>query len=307
MTLPTFIVLGAGKSGTTSLRSYLKQHPEVFMAPRGEPSFFAHEGQTTPFTGPGDDAWSFVTDFNAYARLFEGAEGYRAVGEVSPRYLYYAQAAARMRHYVPEARLVAVLRHPVDRAYSHFLMNRSRQCEPVADFQLALAKEAERLRAGWSWDWSYVGAGLYYEQLRRYYDLFPREQIKVMPYDLLRGDPPAFFRTLFAFLGVDPNFEPDTSTQHRSAATPRSRLVHTMLRGPTSLKRVAKRVLPGDVRQRVKTTIRTWNAVRPDPVPPPLRQALFDRYFADDCRRLAALIDHDLTHWATTERHAAST
>lgn len=307
MPLPSFIVLGAGKSGTTSLRNYLKQHPDIFMAPRGEPSFFAHEGQTLDFKGPGDDEWNFVTDIETYTALFAGAEAYRAAGEVSPRYLYYERASERIKHYVPEARLVAVLRHPVDRAYSHFLMNRDRHCEPESDFRAALSKEQERTQLGWSWDWSYVGAGLYYKQLQRYYRLFPREQIKVFLYEDYKSRPEPFFRGLFRFLGVDPSFFPNTDVKHRSAASPRSGSVHTLLHASYPLKTITKRLLSDAARQKIKTTVASWNAVRPDPVAPALKQELFVQHFADDCRRLASLIDRDLSHWTGATRHAGST
>lgn len=306
MPLPTFIILGAGKSGTTSLRSYLKQHPDIFMAPRGEPSFFAHEGQQPAFAGPGDDRWRFVTDIRAYTALFAGAESYRAAGEVSPRYLFYEQACERIKYYVPEARLVAILRHPVDRAYSHFLMNRNRDCEPEPDFRTAIAREDDRMRRGWSWDWSYVGAGRYYEQLLRYYQRFPEEQIKIFLYEDLKYYPEDFFRELFAFLGVDPSFRPETARKHRSSASPRIDSVHALLHEPSLLKAITKRLLPPAIRQKIKWTVSSWNAVRPDPVSPSLKQELFMQYFADDCLRLERLIDKDLSHWTGAVRHASS-
>ena len=304
MPLPTFLVLGAGKAGTTSLRSYLQQHPEIFMCARGEPSFFAHEGQVLDFKGPGDDQWRFVTDLDSYTRLFDGAAGYRAVGEVSPRYLFYERAGERIEHHVPTARLIAILRHPVDRAYSHFLMNRERGCEPEADLQGAISREAERMRMGWSWDWSYVEAGRYGKLLERYYRRFPGEQIKVFLYEELQDQPGAFFQSLFEFLGVNPSFRPNTDVKHRLASSPRSASVETLLRTPNPLKVFTKQVLPHELRGRLKAQISAWNTLRPEPLSPSLRQALFEQHFADDCLRLEALIDRDLSAWMGAARHA---
>lgn len=305
-TLPTFVVIGAAKSGTTSLHRYLKQHPEVFVARRREPSFFAHEGERLDFRGPGDDEWNFVTDLLTYQDLFTEAEGYRAVGEISPRYLFFERAPARIKHHIPEAHLVAILRHPVDRAYSHFLMNRDRRCEPEADFSRAIERGPERAALGWGWDWQYAGAGRYYEQLRRYYDLFPSEQIQVFLYDDFRHEPDAFYRDLFTFLGVDPSFRPDMSVQDRTAAITRSPALKSFLRRPSGVKALMKRVLPPSLAEGLKARVASWNAARPDPLPPIVRQDLFDRHFADDCARLEGLIGRDLSLWTSAASHAST-
>src|SRR5690606_23487060 len=153
MPLPNFLVIGAAKAGTTSLHRYLGGHPEVFVPPRGEPSVFAHDAGAPRSREPGAEAWAAVADLPRYARLSAGAEGKVAVGEVSPRYLYCERWCERIKRHVPDVRLVAVLRHPVDRAYSHFLMNRDRRCEPESDFRRAIEREDERAALNWGWDW----------------------------------------------------------------------------------------------------------------------------------------------------------
>ncbi|MDX1419906.1 MAG: sulfotransferase [Rubricoccaceae bacterium] len=295
--LPNFLVIGAAKAGTTSLRTYLGEHPEVFVPDRGEPSFFAHEGERLAYCGPGDDDWTFVTDRQAYERLFDDAEGYAAVGEVSPRYLYFPRAADRIRHHLPDVRLVTVLRHPVDRAYSHFLMNRDRRCEPEADFVRALERGAEREAKGWGWDWQYVGAGRYHEQLARYYERFDERQICVLLYDDLKRDKARFFSTLFTFLGVRPDVTPDTSVRHREAALPRVPVLRSLLERPSALKTALAPWIPAAPYRRVKAAVRAWNNVRPDPLPEPVRSDVMARYFQDDVEKLERLIGADLSHW----------
>lgn len=297
MTLPNFLIVGAAKTGTTSLHYYLQQHPEIFISPRQEPSFFAHEGQRLDFRGPGDEEWRFVTDLAAYERLFETAVGYGAVGEISPRYLFFERACARIRHYLPQVRLIAILRHPVDRAYSHFLMNQKRNCEPAASFPAAIAMESERMAMGWGWDWSYVGAGLYHAQLSRYYRAFPRSQIKVFLYEELERKPRKFFQDLFAFLEVDAAFSPNSGIRQRRAGRPRSQLLHQMLVENGPMKSVARRLMPTGLRAALNNKVGSWNTVRPEPLPDELRSRLFRQYFAEDCAQLAALIDKDLSSW----------
>src|SRR5580765_3646808 len=121
MTLPNFLIIGAGKSGTTALYEYLKQHPQVYMSPVKEPRFFAFEGESVNFGGPwGERLNPEVMAFNSiasYSALFEDVEDETAIGEASPIYLWAAKAAARIHRRVPDARLIAILRDPVERAY----------------------------------------------------------------------------------------------------------------------------------------------------------------------------------------------
>ena len=297
MRLPDFIIIGAAKCGTTSLYHYLNQHPEIYMSPRGEPSFFAHEGQQLDFKGPGDDEWNFITDISDYKLLFADAPIRAAIGEVSPRYLFFEQSHRRIAHYIPEARLVVILRHPVDRAYSHFLMNRRRGCEPESDFRRAIQKEIERAKRGWGWDWRYIGAGLYSEQLQRYYRAFSREQIKVFLYHELKETPGRLFQELFHFLEVGDSFKPNMSTQHRSAFAPHSYLLQALLRNTGPFMSIANRLLPPRILKGFKKVITTLNATQPETLSKEAKQELFERYFEDDCAKLESMIKRDLSGW----------
>lgn len=301
MRLPHFVVIGAAKSGTTSLYHYLRQHPDIFMPPRKEPSFFAHEGRTLDFKGPGDDEWNFVTELSEYERLFAQAPPNALLGDISPRYLYFEQSSARIAHHIPCARIVAILRHPVDRAYSHFLMNRRRGCEPEADFERALEREPERARIGWGWDWQYTGAGLYFQQLQRYYQRFDHGQIKVFPYEDLARDPYELFRRLFRFLGVNESVRLDTTARHRSAFAPQSYTVQELLRRIDGIAPLIRQHLPNGFARKsagnLVKKVQAWNHAEPAPLSPATREALFDRYFADDCARLEILTGNDLSMW----------
>ena len=298
MSLPNYLVIGAAKAGTTSLRTYLDQHPEIFVTARGEPSFFAHEGETLSFSGPGDEEWTnaFVTDLEAYRDLFAGARDHKARGEISPRYLHFEKAPERIARHVPEARLIAILRHPVDRAYSHFLMNRCRDCEPAETLSEAIAQEAEREVRGWGWDWRYVGIGLYHRQMERYYSRFPGSRIKVFLYEDLK-EQDAFFTELFTFLGVDARFRPDTSVRHRKASLPKSLALQRLMKEPGIAETAVKRLLPAGARAKAKQWASSWNTKTPERLAPEVRRDLFERYFAEDCRRLEHLIGRSLAQW----------
>src|ERR1051325_6146140 len=142
MTMPNFLVIGAVKSGTTALHRYLKQHPDIFMSTPKELRFFPFEDRPPDFRGPGDaeDMKPAVKSIGDYrARFAEGAR-HPARGESSPLYLYYPRSAERLRHHIPDAKLIAILRHPADRAYSQYLM-KVRDGHERLDFAAALDAE----------------------------------------------------------------------------------------------------------------------------------------------------------------------
>ena len=174
--LPNFLVIGAGKSGTTSLYYYLRQHPEIFMSPVKEPGFFALEGHPLDFRGPGDERLreTTATTLESYEKLFSEARGESAVGESSVLYLYDGNAHESIARHIPDVKLLAVLRNPVDRAYSAFLHRTRDGYETCATFEEALAAEPQRAADGWYYGWRYREYGFYHRSLVRYYDRFDR-------------------------------------------------------------------------------------------------------------------------------------
>lgn len=142
MTMPNFLIVGAQKAGTTSLHYYLKQHPQIYMRPRKEPHFF--EGMHWDFYRPGRIMLA-VTDLADYQALFEGVTDEKAIGEASASYLYSPKAPTLIKRSIPDARLIAILRNPPDRAYSNFLHCVRGGRESIVDFAEALRVEEERI------------------------------------------------------------------------------------------------------------------------------------------------------------------
>jgi sulfotransferase family protein len=265
MTLPNFIILGAAKAGTTALYHYLRQHPRIYLSPLKETNFFALEGETLRFCGPGDHDYVnclSITTLEGYQAQFDGVAGETAIGEASPLYLYSPKAVERIRHYVPDARLIAFVRDPVDRAFSAFLHLVRDNREPYREFRDGLAAEEERIRAGWEHIWHYKRMGLYHEQLRRYYDAFPAERIRVFLYKDLRREPRRTLEEIFRFLEVDPDFVPDTRERYNVTTD-----------------------LPPEKRPALRPEVR----------------AELRAYFREDTLRLQDLIGRDLSHWLAEE------
>ena len=305
MTLPNFFIFGATKSGTSSLYFYLKQHPDVFMSGVKEPHFFGFE--------PGQDVWEVrngenrknsyvVTDFDAYQKLFEAGAGAKARGEASVTYIYREGSAERIHAQVPDAKLVAVLRNPVERAYSAYLHLIREEDEPCATFMEALDAEPKRIAEGWAPLYHYQNMGFYGEQLSRFYKRFAPEQIKIFLYEDLEKEPERVIKEIFTFVGVDPTFEPDTKTRHNISGVPQNKLVHQahrFLKKPHPLKDLGKTLLPASLRSRAKrqllSRLESQNLRKP-PLSPEARARLVGAY-RDDIGALQELLGRDLSHW----------
>ena len=307
-TLPNFLILGAAKSGTTSLYDYLTQHPEVFTSPVKEPRYFAYAEDfgaagedppaRPPMQGPGDE-WAnrnAVYTMDQYRALFAEAGDQQAVGEASPVYLYSEAAPARIRQYLPDVQLVVMLRDPVERAYSHFMHLIKTGREPLRDFETALEAEPERRAQGWEWSWHYRALGFYHQQLQRYLRYFDRSQLHVYLFDDLKRDAVALAQDLFGVLGVDSSFAPDVSVQHRKSGVPRSARLQRFLFNPDNpLRRLSRYLLPEGVRDRLLARMKNANVTKP-PLPDAARARLAAAY-RDDVRQLEGLIDRDLSGW----------
>ncbi|MCZ6782368.1 MAG: sulfotransferase [Proteobacteria bacterium] len=298
MTLPNFLIIGAMKGGTTSLYRYLEQHPDVFMSDVKEPRFFALENDPLDYRGQ-DDPTSRCDHktLETYTALFSEVTSERAIGEASTLYLYHPDAAERIRHYVPEARLIAVLRHPVERAYSNFIYLRRDGREPCAEFRDALAQEDDRVhRLRWGPLWHYKGRGFYAQQLERYFERFDRGQIRVYLYDDLRQDPEGLSKDVFGFLGVAEDFTPDVSVDWNISGIPRSQGLHRFLRGTKPVRTALGRLLPEATKRRVSFRLQRMNLAQPPPIDPALRRELCE-LFRDDVCHLQDRIGRDLSAW----------
>lgn len=298
MTIPNFLIIGAAKSGTTSLYHYAKQHPQIYMSPVKEPKFFALEGKDLDFRGPGDleriEGGSWITTFEAYSGLFRGITDETAVGEASTLYLYDPKAASRIRHYVPHVKLIVILRDPAERAFSNFLYMTRVGSEPLTDFAEALRDEETRIRNNWMPTWHYKQRGFYYGQLRRYFDEFPSRQIKVYLFEDFIADPGSVLQDLFEFLAVDGTFAPKVSERHNPSGVVRNELLHRFLTNPGPIKSALKAVVPSALSKQIALRVKNHNLVKATVTPE--KRVLNDTY-RDDILKLQVLIRRDLSQW----------
>jgi hypothetical protein len=290
VTMPNFFIIGAQKAGTTSLYHYLDQHPQIYMSPIKEPHFF--EGMQSEYRRPGRKTKP-VTELGDYLALFEGVSDEKAIGEASTSYLFSMRAPTLIRRSVPDAKIIAVLRNPADRAYSNFLHLVRTGREPLASFAEALQAEEGRTQDKWGPMWYYKQKGFYHDQVKRYFDTFGRDQVRIYLYDDLRGEPFGMLRDIFRFLEVDETFVPDASIEHNPSGLPRNKTLYTQVRRLTARKpALLERFLPTKPYRYLKSRF----FVKPPPFPAEVRRQLIDSY-REDILKLQNLIGRDLSPW----------
>ena len=293
MTLPNFLIIGAAKAGTTALHAYLQQHPQIYMTPTKETNFFAFAGEKINFQGIGDEALKdfSITDLDTYQEQFAGVTTEKAIGEACPTYLYYPQAATRIKQYLPDARIIVILRNPVDRAYANFLHTVRDDRETHKDFALALQAEATRIANNWEWFWHYIQVGFYGKQLQHYYKIFAPSQIKVYLYEDLKQKPIALLQDIFRWLEVNDTFVPDMALRPNKSGMPKNKLFHQILTKPNPLKTLLKPLFPAKIRQKIQHQ----NLNTPE-ISQGVRQQLLSLY-RTDILQCQDLINRDLSHW----------
>lgn len=301
MTMPNFLIIGAAKAGTTALYSYLKQHPQIYMSPEKEPHFFAFEGEKLKFGGTaGDREWlnrTAITDIKTYQQQFQKVSQQIAIGEASALYLYIPKAAERIRHYIPNAKLITILRNPAQRAYSAFLFQMRDSLEPITDFTQALQEEKIRIQKNWVPIYYYQQMGFYYNQVKRYFDIFNRDQIKVYLYEDFSANPMSILQDTFQFLGVDDTFTPNVLERHNVSGIPKNKVLSNFIVNPHPIKDMFKPFLPKSLRRGLIVGLKNRRSLdKPPRMSAEVSKQLIDVY-REDILKLQDLLQRDLSIW----------
>lgn len=203
---PDALLIGAPKAGTSALHAALARHPQVFATHPKEPKYYLCGDAPPPaYRGPGDahSQQEWVWRRQDYQRLFADAPPDSVRIESTPFYLYSTDARRRIAADVPDAKLIAVVRDPIDRAYSNWVHLRVDGLEPCADFVEACGREEGRIGSGWAPFWHYRRMGRYGAQLADLLELFPRQQVLVLRYRELVSAPNETLNRVSRFLGIE--------------------------------------------------------------------------------------------------------
>ncbi len=300
--LPNFFVVGAAKSGTTSLFHYLKQHPEIYMSSLKEPKYFSSSVVRFPHRGPGDmEVDKRVTrTWHGYLELFNGVSGEKRIGEASADYLYfYEHVAPLIKETTPGAKIIIVLRNPTERAFSAYshLVKDGRE---TLSFEEALEVEEQRKRDNYEFIWFYKEVGFYYSPVKTYLDAFGKENVRIYLYDDFMKHPFVLIEDICKFMDVGTNFVPDMSTKHNVALIPRIRSIQNFLLDYNHTFKKAFRPLflntIGQENTEVLINYFKNKNLRKQKIDPETRKYLIELY-RDDILMLEKLIKRDLSSW----------
>jgi hypothetical protein len=314
--LPNFLIVGAPKTGTTSLYHYLQQHPQIFMSPVKEPSFFCSELRPENFPDafrrrvaqqsnelrshlrdakPGAPPPGLITEWDDYQLLFRNVQAERAVGEASVFYLWSASAPGNIRSRIPHAKIIMILRDPAERAFSQYLpllmagFIKSSFREHIDQCIRATSREHSSV-------YPFLEFGLYHQQVKLYLEIFPRNNIRIYWYEEAWRKPMALLADLFEFLGVD-SIELDTSKRHYDR---RAKYISYVLKRYVLGQRGVM-LIPRALRSYLKPLVARLGPYAR--LAPEDRKFLID-YYRNDIEKLALLTNHDLTAWLTVSRSA---
>ncbi len=298
--LPNFLVVGAAKSGTSTLYIHLLNHPEIYL-PKIENKELRFFSEMSRFKGPGDEYVNakITKTIEEYSTHYCNVVHEKAIGDISPDYLYYNKKSIKnIKKYLPgSTKIIIILRNPVDRAYSnymHFLLD-GREILP---FEKACQAEDERLEQHWEWAWGYRKAGLYFNQVRAYVDDF--DHVKICLFDELIKDNKSFLEEIYAFLEVDPSFTPKYINQKFNASgVPKSKILHALLIRNDGQRNIFRdfvnSLIPIKQRQTLKRYLMNKNLQKP-PMHPETRKSL-TAFYREDVLKLQDLLQKDLSHW----------
>jgi hypothetical protein len=296
--LPNFLIAGAAKSGTTSLYYYLKGHPDIYLSPVKEPCFFTFQTLDLPQQGIDDDKKFYIRTFEDYCRLFQGADGKKAVGEASADTVYfYEKTIPVIKRLLGDPAIIILLRNPVTRAFSAYTHLVRDNREPLS-FEEGLALEEDRIQRNWQCMWHYKTRGLYFAQVKTFMESFSR--VKVLLHDDLKKTPMSVVKEVFEFLGVDPSYQPtDTETQYNTSGIPRFKSLNNVF----LMKNIAQRtirntgsfLLTEDRWVKLRDTLRGKLLVKAEMRPE--TRAYLQQFFREDILKLQELTGKDLSAW----------
>ncbi len=277
---PDLFLVGAAKAGTTSLYRELARHPAIYMSPMKEPHFFSRIEPSSSW----EAFFPHVIDEDEYLALFKGATDEDLLGEGSTSYLWDSKAPDRIKHAVPEARILIMLRDPVDRAYSHY-WNDVREGLEERSFLDALAEEQRSGPGGWGASSLYIDCGLYADQVARYLERFGPAVLVSFLEDFVT-DRTSTMADIHSFLGVGPVPAGAPPGRMNSISLPRNRLGGSLL-ASGRMRRLARATVPRRLR------IRLRGALLEEAAPPPMDPAagtLLREIYRPEVARLAELL-----------------
>lgn len=287
---PNFFIVGGVKCGTTTLYEHLKQHPQVFLPDMKEPSYFMDSVPPPSDFRKREDR---AGDREGYLALYSHAEAFRAIGDASPYYLWDNGAAERIHKSCPEARIIVILRDPVQRAYSQYLKDPISGFDTKLGFYDTIRNDQQDPNRNWWRPGLYVELGLYHEQVKRYIEIFGRDRVLVVLVEDLKNNPMAFYSRIASHLGIEhaPFANINLTEAYNTFRTPRFRTAY-MLASRLISRELRYKLLPTRVVKFLRFSPMLYSSRRP-PLDDQARRYLQGIY-GPDLTRLEQLLGREL-------------
>lgn len=294
--LPNFLIVGAAKSGTTSLFHYLTKHPDVFIPSRKEGRFFSQ--MPGNFKGPGAKPQNdIIVSINDYKKLFLPGKNAAARGDISNDYLFYYKKSISniKKHLNEEVKIIIILRNPMDRAYSNYLQHVREGWENIS-FEEALKAEYNRKKNNWAWPFLYKEVSLWSRPVKAFLSNFKNVYVFLFE-DLFNIQ--RILHQIYTILGVSDCFKPDTSRKYNISGVPKAKLLHNMYINAAKLKPLFMPLLgllfsPEKLQYKM-SKLKARN-LRKTSIKPETYQYLKE-YFRKDIEDLNNLIDRNVKSW----------
>jgi hypothetical protein len=307
---PDFFIVGAAKSGTTALQQTLASHTDIYMSPIKEPNYFYTEVAIEELRkglqeklkkenapqwindGMQGELWNaFIRDESLYKKLFSKAKPSQKCGEASVSYLYSLKAAENIYQYNPLAKIIIILRNPTERAWSHYNME-NRMGLVDGDFINNFNNCKVKANPIWGRDPIFLNGGLYYEQVKRYLTIFPKEQVLICFYDDYKLNAKNTISKILSFIGVPVNSEIELIGNKKTNEARKSIVDDFLVSGglKSSLRKVLRLV---GLHKLLKQLLSKENKEQL----PSTFKLLLNEYYKDDIEKLENLIGVNLNHW----------
>jgi hypothetical protein len=251
---PNFFIIGAMRAGTTSLYEYLKQIPEIYMSPVKELNYFSvNVNPTILFSKP-------IKTKNEYLQLFKNVKNESVIGEASPSYLWDPMAAELIHKEIPNAKIIIILRNPISRSFSHYLLLKSKGEDNLLSFREEMQKGSENKNSDFSA--RIFEAGLYSKQVEKYLQKFGSEHVKIFIFEEFFKDINSSLKKVLEFLELKSDLRKISLKTHNYYSIPRDKFSKNILKSE-KIKNIGKKIIPYEIGEYVIKKILTKQAKKP--------------------------------------------
>ena len=296
--LPNFLIVGAAKSGTSSLHQYLLQHPDIFMSTFNNKGVSVKEPQFLIKSKVERRLHYGIWEWKEYLSIFEGVKEQSVIGEASVFYLYYYKEAIKniKKRLGNDVKIIILLRNPVDRAFSAFLHVSKSVKEPLS-FEEALEQEEGRLERDLTLTpmVMYKSMGMYYSMVKAYKNEF--KNIHVVIYEDFRDKTSITLESIFMFLDVNPTLKLDYSLRHNVGGKEWKNInMKNLFQNDSLLKSIYFKFVPRIIKNKIKEMVLRFSTKKAGIMNRKTKDNL-KSFFKEDINKLSNLIKRDLSHW----------